>query len=106
MKHLYGDAADHQAEMGIADGRMASALATHLLRLSDVYLIHAEAMTLLGRGSEQSALDAFNAVHQRAIPTAVAVTSLNFDMIWKERRLEFAGEGDRWYDYYVVHTMM
>ena len=99
VKHLYGDAADHQAEMGIADGRMASALATHLLRLSDVYLIHAEAMTLLGRGSEQSALDAFNAVHQRAIPTAVAVTSLNFDMIWKERRLEFAGEGDRWYDY-------
>lgn len=99
VKHIYGDAADHQAEMGIADGRMASALATHLLRLSDVYLIHAEAMTLLGRGSEQSALNAFNAVHQRAIPTASPVTALTFDMIWKERRLEFAGEGDRWYDF-------
>lgn len=99
VKHIYGDAADHQAEMGIADGRMASALATHLLRLSDVYLIHAEAMTLLGRGTDPSALAAYNAVHQRAIPTAAAVTSLTFDMIWKERRLEFAGEGDRWYDF-------
>ena len=26
-------------------------------------------------------------------------TSLTFDDIWKERRLEFAGEGDRWYDF-------
>ena len=24
---------------------------------------------------------------------------LSFDDIWKERRLELAGEGDRWYDY-------
>lgn len=99
VKHLYGDAADHQAEMGMSDGKMASALATHILRLSDVYLIHAEAMTLLGRGTEQSALDAYNAVHQRAVPAASAVKSLTFDMIWKERRLEFAHEGDRWYDY-------
>lgn len=99
VKNLYGNAADHVAEMGISDGRMASALATHLLRLSDVYLVHAEAMTLQGKGSDASALAAFNAVHQRAIPTAAPVTSLTFDQIWKERRLEFAGEGDRWYDY-------
>lgn len=42
---------------------------------------------------------AFNAVHQRAVPSAVDKTSLSFDDIWKERRLELAGEGDRWYDY-------
>lgn len=99
VKHIYGNSADHVAEMGMADGRMASALATHILRLSDVYLVHAEAMTLMGRGSEASALAAYNAVHQRAIPTAAPATSLTFDMIWKERRLEFAGEGDRWYDF-------
>ena len=99
VKHLYGNTADHVAEMGIADGRMASALATHILRLSDVYLVYAEAMTLQGKGSDASACAAYNKVHQRAIPTAAAVNSLTFDMIWKERRLEFAGEGDRWYDY-------
>lgn len=99
VKHIYGNSADHVAEMGLADGRMASALATHILRLADVYLVHAEAMTLMGRGSEASALAAYNAVHQRAIPTAAPATSLTFDMIWKERRLEFAGEGDRWYDF-------
>ncbi len=99
VKHLYGDNADHVAEMGISDGRMASALATHILRLADVYLIHAEAMVLQGQGNATSALAAYNAVHQRAIPTAAAATSLTFDQIWKERRLEFAGEGDRWYDY-------
>lgn len=99
VKHLYGNTADHVAEMGISDGRMASALATHILRLSDVYLILAEAKVLMGQGSDADALAAFNAVHQRAVPTAAAVTSLTFDQIWKERRLEFAGEGDRWYDY-------
>lgn len=99
VKHIYGNSADHQAEMGISDGRMASALATHILRLADVYLVHAEAMTLMGQGTAASALDAYNAVHQRAIPTAAPVTSLTFDMIWKERRLELAGEGDRWYDF-------
>lgn len=101
VKHLYGNTADHVAEMGISDGRMASALATHILRLSDVYLVYAESMALLGNGStaDSLAVDAFNKVHKRAIPTAAPVSEVTFDMIWKERRLEFAGEGDRWYDY-------
>ena len=99
VKHLYGNTADHVAEMGIADGRMASALATHILRLADVYLVYAEAMTLQGKGNDASACQAYNKVHQRAVPTAAAVNNLTFDMIWKERRKEFAGEGDRWYDY-------
>jgi hypothetical protein len=99
VKHLYGNNADHVAEMGMSDGRMASALATHILRLADVYLVYAEAMTLQGKGSDASACDAYNKVHQRAIPTAAAVSNLTFDMLWKERRLEFAGEGDRWYDF-------
>lgn len=99
VKHLYGNTADHVAEMGISDGRMANALATHILRLSDVYLILAEAKVLMGQGSDADARHAFDAVHQRAVPTADTIKVLTFDMVWKERRLEFAGEGDRWYDY-------
>jgi hypothetical protein len=38
-------------------------------------------------------------VRQRAIPNAKTVTSLDFDAVWKERRLELACEGDRWYDF-------
>ena len=99
VKNLYGDQADHQAEMGMASGRMANALATHILRLSDVYLVLAEAEVLQGHNTDAKALECFNAVHQRACPNDVAKTFLTFDDIWKERRLEFAGEGDRWYDY-------
>jgi len=99
VKNLYGDNADHIAEMALTPGRMANALATQILRLSDVYLIFAESEVLLGNTTNVDALKAFNDVHQRAVPSDVEKTSLTFDDIWKERRLEFAGEGDRWYDY-------
>ncbi len=99
VKNLYGDNADHLAECGVSAARMASALATHVLRLADVYLVHAEAEVLQGKTTSATALDAFNAVHQRAVPSAVDKTSLTFEDIWKERRLELAGEGDRWYDF-------
>lgn len=99
VKHAYGDNYDHQAEMKSSAGRMAYSLATHILRLSDVYLIHAEAEVLLGRSTSRTALDAFNAVRGRSVVSAVPKTTLTFDDIWKERRLEFAGEGDRWYDF-------
>lgn len=98
-KHMYGDNADHVAETGMSAARMAYAYATHILRLADVYLIAAEAAVLMGNGSDAEALDAFNKVHQRAVPSAAAVGSLTFDQVWKERRLELAGEGDRWYDF-------
>ena len=78
---------------------MASSLCTPILRLADVYLVLAEAKVLLGQGSDADALKAYNAVHQRAIPNAAAETSLTFDKVWKERRLELACEGDRWYDF-------
>jgi hypothetical protein len=99
VKHAYGDNADHIAECGMSADRMKYAFSTHILRLADVYLVHAESEVLLGRGSSATALDAFNAVRERAVPSAVDKTSLTFDDIWKERRLELAGEGDRWYDY-------
>lgn len=99
VKHLYGNNADHVAVLGTSAARMASSLCTPILRLADVYLVLAEAKVLLGQGSDADALKAYNAVHQRAIPNANAETSLTFDKIWKERRLELACEGDRWYDF-------
>lgn len=99
VKNAYGDQADHKAELGEASGYMRNSLATHILRLSDVYLVLAEAEVLQGHNTDAKALECFNAVHQRACPNDVAKTSLTFNDIWKERRLEFAGEGDRWYDY-------
>ena len=104
VKHMYGNTADHVAALGISPARMAYALATHILRLSDVYLIYAEAKLGPNRATSTDAdvLDAYYAVHQRAIPTATYPTSVSWSDIWKERRLEFAMEGDRWYDFVRV----
>ena len=102
VKHLFGDGADHEAAIGVAAGRMNNQLPTHLLRLSDVYLICAEANLL--SGNDAKAVQYVNAVRARAINEKVdatdgALAKVTFDDIWKERRLELAGEGDRWYDY-------
>ena len=99
VKHAYGNNADHIAETGMSADRMKYAFDTHILRLADVYLVHAEAEVLLGNTTSATALAAFNAVHQRAVPSATDKTSLTLDDVWKERRLELAGEGDRWYDF-------
>jgi len=99
VKHAYGNNADHQAELGMSAARMAYAFATHILRLADVYLVHAESEVLLGNRTSATALKAFNDVHGRSVLSAVEKTELSFDDVWKERRLELAGEGDRWYDF-------
>jgi hypothetical protein len=62
-----------------------------------VLLIYSEAV--LGTNastSDPSALSAFNLVHARAGLTPV--TSLTKQQILHERRVEFAFEGDYWYD--------
>ena len=95
VKHLFGDGADHEAALGFSAARMSYQLPTHLLRLGDVYLICAEANLLTGNSAK--ALEYTNAIRERAGVEALA--SVSFEDIWKERRLELAGEGDRWYDY-------
>jgi len=100
VKHLVGDNADHVAGIKIGMNRMATALSTHILRLADVYLIYAEAK--LGNSastSDASALGAFNAVRGRSVKNYVNKTSITFDDIFNERRLELACEGDYWYDF-------
>lgn len=99
VKHLTGRQADHIAGTGVSAYNMATALATHILRFSDVLLIYAEAMMgTAGSTSDASAIEAFNRVRRRAGVDEVTGT-LTWEQIWDERRLEFALEGDRWYDF-------
>lgn len=112
VKHLVGNNNDHVLGLGYGMARMATGLSTHLIRLSDVYLIYAEAVLgNQGSSSDAKALEVFNRVRARAfgksyeefMETTDYVNSLTFDVIWKERRLELATEGDRWYDYVRLH---
>ena len=99
-KHLVGNNNDHVVGIGTGMNGMATSLATHILRLADVYLIYAEA--ILGNNgstSDAKALAAFNAVRSRSIGGATAKTSISFDDIFNERRKELSCEGDNWYDY-------
>lgn len=99
VKHLTGRQADHVAGTGVSAYNMATALATHILRFSDVLLIYAEAMMgTAGSTSDASAIEAFNRVRRRAGVEEVTGT-LTWEQVWKERRLELALEGDRWYDF-------
>ncbi|GAF03780.1 RagB/SusD family nutrient uptake outer membrane protein [Saccharicrinis fermentans] len=104
-KHIVGRLADAKAQ-GYSDlDRMHTPLSTHLLRLADVYLIYAEAV--LGNdasSTDAAALSALNAVRARALQgNHVDATEFTFDDIDKERRLELAFEGDRWYDLVRLH---
>lgn len=104
VKHLYGDDYDHVLGTGHNAGRMSYSLATHILRLSDVYLIYAEAMLGASRNgtTNSDAIDAFYAVRHRAVSNYERPSSISWNDIWKERRLELAMEGDRWYDFVRV----
>ncbi len=80
-----------------AIGRMNSALDNYMLRLAEVYLNYAEA--ILGNAtstSDDMALKYFNDVRKRAgLP---AKTSITWEDIRHERRVEFCMEGRYWYD--------
>ncbi len=94
VKHLYGCGADHQAALGVSASRMCYQLPTHILRLSDIYLVYAEACLLTN--DAVNALEYVNQVRDRA--HADRLPSVTIEDIWKERRLELAMEGDYWYD--------
>ena len=71
---------------------------TYLLRYADILLIYAEATIGAGASTaDAAALDAFNKVHHDRAGLPV-VTSITSDDILKERRVEFAFEGDYWFD--------
>ena len=95
-KHIYGCGSDHRTALGIDADRMCYQLPTHILRLSDIYLVCAEAHMLLG--DEPGARGYVNDVRSRA-NAVTYTTAITIQDIWKERRLELALEGDTWYDY-------
>ena len=113
VKHLYGDTYDHEQATGLTPGNMCYQLPTHILRLADVYLIYAEAKFRLG--DTDTALEYVNKIRARAYGSNFEahgkLTSLTLNDIFKERRLELAGEGDNWYDfvrrsYYEMDTVI
>lgn len=99
VKHLTGRQADHVSALGESAMNMATGLATHLLRFADVLLIYSEAKMGADREtSDPDAIEAFNRVRRRAGVDEITGV-LTWEDIWKERRLELALEGDRWYDF-------
>lgn len=70
---------------------------TYIMRYAELLLIHTEA-TLAGGAStaDAGALRSFNAVRKRA--GLSTKTTITFDDIFKERRLELCFEGDYWFD--------
>ncbi|OKS86603.1 RagB/SusD family nutrient uptake outer membrane protein [Mucilaginibacter polytrichastri] len=66
------------------------------IRLADTYLLEAEALMKAGQsGVGSRAYQLFNAVRARV---GLNPVELNMDNLMKERRLELAGEGQRWLD--------
>ena len=93
LKYIVGPANNG----GSPTSAFGDALNVYILRYADVLLIYAEG--ILGNNAsttDASALNAFNLVHTRAGLPPVA--SLTKNMILHERRIEFAFEGDYWYD--------
>lgn len=76
---------------------MSTEVNTNILRYADVLLMHAE--SILGTSTsttDQEALDAFNAVRERS--GLEAKDEITSEDIFNERRIEFAVEGDYWFD--------
>ena len=73
-------------------------LSTYIFRLSEVYLVYADA--ILGSSSSTSdpqALQYYNAVRERA--GVAPKTSITYADIFLEKKIEFAFEGHAWYDW-------
>jgi hypothetical protein len=90
-KYVIGSPADN----GGKGAFMAEYINTYMLRLAEVYLIYAEA--IMGNASstaDAEALKYYNAVRQRAgVPTRSSIT---FDDIFQEKRVETIMEGNAW----------
>ena len=93
LKYINGPASNG----GDPTSAYGDALCVYLLRYADVLLIYSEAV--LGANattSDPGALAAINAVRSRAqLP---ALSSITKQQIMHERRVEFAFEGDYWFD--------
>lgn len=93
-KYVVGRPEDNEGKVQ----QQRTSMQTYMLRLAEVYLIYAEAV--LGNNASLDAgdaLDYFNLVRSRAGLGELA--SITLDDIYHERRVEFAMEGQAWYDW-------
>ncbi|MBX2899160.1 MAG: RagB/SusD family nutrient uptake outer membrane protein [Cyclobacteriaceae bacterium] len=94
-KYVVGNVDDH----GYVISNQDSPMDIYMLRLSDVYLLYAEA--LLGSNSSLTSgpgYDAYLAVRARAGLNPPADGSMTYVDLFNERRVEFALEGIAWLD--------
>lgn len=93
-KYVVGSSADNA---GKVTTNQATAMNTYMIRLAEVYLIYVEAAIGSGESTaEGKAINYFNTIRQRAGLSPVA--SVSFMEVLKERRTEFAMEGQYWLD--------
>ncbi|HCZ37518.1 MAG TPA: RagB/SusD family nutrient uptake outer membrane protein, partial [Cytophagales bacterium] len=93
-KHVIGNDIDNG---GFAITNQDSPFDIYYLRLADVYLLYTEA--LMGSSNQLAAgpgLDALNAVRQRA--GLAARTTVTYEQLFNERRIELALEAQSWLD--------
>ena len=93
-KYVIGSPADN----GGLGGQQNENMNTYMLRLAEVYLVYANA--ILGNSastSDPEALKYFNAVRTRA--GVAPKTSITYADIFLEKKIEFAFEGNEWYDW-------
>lgn len=93
-KYIIGKSADCDGQVG---PNQDAANNIYLLRLADVYFLYAEA--LMGTADEttdQHTLDQVNSVRERA--NLPALTSMTYEELLRQRRMEFAFESCNWYD--------
>ncbi len=93
-KYVIGSPADN----GGLGSQQNENIHTYILRLAEVYLVYADA--ILGNNastSDPEALKYFNAVRERA--GIADKTSITYDDLIQERKIEFAFEGQAWYDW-------
>ncbi|MBR2035903.1 MAG: RagB/SusD family nutrient uptake outer membrane protein, partial [Prevotella sp.] len=80
-----------------------------IIRLTDIYLIAAEAAVMKGQPAD--GLDYLNAVRRHAAVAGdaaemeVTVNEMNIDYLLKERARELCGEQWRWYDLKRTHRL-
>lgn len=104
-KYVVGTPADNNG----SSAAQATSNNTYIMRYADIYLIEAEAIMGAASGvkpgtgiplttasSDATALKYINLVRQRA--GVSPLTSFTYRQLLNERRLEFAIEGDYWYD--------
>jgi hypothetical protein len=96
-KYVVGNYEDNAATGGVYS--MSTGINTYMIRYSDVLLTYVEAeIGNNGATTDPIAIAQFLRVRTRAGLGSMPVSSITTDDLLRERRLEFAFEGQYWYD--------